>query len=162
MVTNRSVRDNITLANIKRWIKLGFINHRSENNYVSKIINTLNIHTPHLRQRVKYLSGGNQQKVVLGKWMSSDSKIYIFDEPTNGIDVGSKVEIYKFMGDLARKGAGIILISEEISEVLGMSDRVLVMYRGQIVAEFSRQDVTRDKILFYAMGGADVEAVRSS
>jgi len=162
LVPNLSVRDNITLANIKRWIKLGFIAHHSENSYVSKIINTLNIHTPHIRQRVKYLSGGNQQKVVLGRWMSSNSKIYIFDEPTNGIDVGSKVEIYKLMGDLARNGAGIILISEEISEVLGMSDRVLVMYRGQIVAEFDRKDATREKILFYAMGGADVEAVGTS
>jgi ABC-type sugar transport system ATPase subunit len=103
---------------------------------------------------VRNLSGGNQQKVVLARWVLTESKVLIFDEPTRGIDVGAKVEIYQLMNELAARGAGILMISSELPEVLGMSDRILVMHAGRIVAELSRGEATQERIMFHATGGA--------
>ena len=104
---------------------------------------------------MKNLSGGNQQKVVLAKWFSRDCDIYIFDEPTRGIDVGAKIEIYRLMENLAKNGAGILMISSELPEILNMSDRILVMYNGQIVKEFEKHEANQEAILSYAIGGGE-------
>ena len=103
-------------------------------------------------QAVRLLSGGNQQKVVLGKWVAGDARIFIFDEPTRGVDVGAKVEIYNLMNRLTAAGAGIIMISSELPELLGMSDRILVMYRGRIRAELDAADATQERLLAAALG----------
>lgn len=154
LVLTRSVKENISLASITNYIRFGFISHRQELRNVKQLIERLRIRTPKTSTRVGYLSGGNQQKVVLGKWMSTEYKIYIFDEPTTGIDVGSKVEFYNLMSDLVEAGAGVILISAELPEILGMADRVLVMRGGTAVAEFSADQVTPDQVLNVALKGA--------
>jgi ribose transport system ATP-binding protein len=111
------------------------------------------IKTPSSEQQVQNLSGGNQQKVVLAKWLFTQSRVLIFDEPTRGIDVGSKVEIYQLMNRLAATGAAIIMISSELPEILGMSDRILVMHEGRIAGELSKEDATQEKIMWLATGG---------
>ena len=103
-------------------------------------------------QPVRLLSGGNQQKVVLGKWLAGDVRVFIFDEPTRGIDVGAKVEIYHLMNRLTARGAGIIMISSELPELLGMSDRILVMHRGRIQAHIDAADATEERVLSAALG----------
>jgi ribose transport system ATP-binding protein len=112
----------------------------------------LRIKTPGPHQRVVHLSGGNQQKVVLGKWLCTDADILIFDEPTRGIDVGAKVEIYQLINQLAARGAGILMISSELPEILGMSDRILVMQGGRIAGEFTAAEATQEKLLAAALG----------
>ena len=104
---------------------------------------------------VKFLSGGNQQKVVFAKWLCAGSKVYIFDEPTRGIDVGSKREIYQIINSLAEQGAAIIVISSELPEVLGICDRVIVMHEGRKTGELTRAEATQEKIMYYAIGGED-------
>ena len=116
-------------------------------------IRTLGIATPGTEQEVQFLSGGTQQKVVVAKWLMSDSSIYIFDEPPKGIDVGGKYDIYKLIVDLARQGAGIIFISNELMEVLSLCDRVLVMFNGQIIKGLETVATNREELLFYVMGG---------
>ena len=103
-------------------------------------------------QQVRLLSGGNQQKVVLGKWLAGDARIFIFDEPTRGVDVGAKVEIYNLINRLTASGAGIIMVSSELPELLGMSDRILVMYQGRIQAEISAAEATQERVLSAALG----------
>ena len=115
-------------------------------------VRKLNIKTPGIRQRVMYLSGGNQQKVVLSKWLARESDIFLFDEPTRGIDVGGKVEIYQLMNRLTSSGAAILMISSELPEILGMSDRILVMRNGRIRAEFAARETTQQAILSAALG----------
>jgi ribose transport system ATP-binding protein len=115
-----------------------------------KQVRGLSIKTPNLRQKVKNLSGGNQQKVVIGKWLTADSSILIFDEPTRGIDVGAKSEIYKLLNDLARQGKSIIMISSELPEILRMSHRILVMCEGRITGELDVREATQEKIMQYA------------
>ncbi|MCP4396419.1 MAG: sugar ABC transporter ATP-binding protein [bacterium] len=153
LVLGLSVRENITLANIEKILQGNVINYRKEREESQTIVENLAIKTPNLKQKVKFLSGGNQQKVVVGKWLMTDSSVLIFDEPTRGIDVGAKVEIYKIMTELAKKGIGIIMISSELPEILGMSDRILVMHGGKIMAELPREEATQEKILYYATGG---------
>jgi len=153
LVLGLSVRENITLASIKKILQRKMIDYRKEREEAHTIVESLAIKTPHLKQKVKFLSGGNQQKVVVGKWLMTESSVLIFDEPTRGIDVGTKVEIYKIMTALAKKGIGIIMISSELPEILGMSDRILVMWNGKTVAELGRSEATQEKILYYATGG---------
>ena len=109
---------------------------------------------------MRLLSGGNQQKVVLGKWLAGDVRIFIFDEPTRGIDVGAKVEIYNLMNRLTARGAGIIMISSELPELLGMSDRILVMHRGRIQAEIDAADATEERVLRGGAGTGELIAAR--
>jgi ribose transport system ATP-binding protein len=111
------------------------------------------IRTPSGEQTVRNLSGGNQQKVVLAKWLFTDSRLLIFDEPTRGIDVGSKVEIYQLMNALTAKGVGILMISSELPELLGMSDRVLVMHEGRLAGELPRAEATQERVMHLATGG---------
>ncbi|MDI3481752.1 MAG: ribose transport system ATP-binding protein [Tepidanaerobacteraceae bacterium] len=153
LVLTLSVRSNITLASLDGISQRQHINLKKEASIVKDYIKKLNIKTPGHEQKVASLSGGNQQKVVLAKWLLSKSRIFIFDEPTRGIDVGAKIEVYHLMNDLVKNGAGIILISSELPEILGMCDRILVMCRGEITAELKREDATQEKILYFATGG---------
>ncbi|MEW5814872.1 MAG: sugar ABC transporter ATP-binding protein [Spirochaetota bacterium] len=154
-----SVLDNISLAILDRFSISGFIERKGLLEIIHSIIKNLDIKTPSVKQLVKNLSGGNQQKVVLAKWFLRSCDIYIFDEPTRGIDVGAKIEIYKLMESLVKSGAGIIMISSELPEVLNMSDRIVVMYNGRIVKEFERDEATQESILSYAIGGGK-EAIK--
>ncbi len=147
-----SVRDNISYSSLNKLSKYGLINRKKEKISIEKICTDLKIKTPTLDQLVKNLSGGNQQKVVLAKWLLMDSKILIFDEPTRGIDVGAKQEIYNIMKELIEAGKSIIMISSEMPELLGMSDRILVMHEGRIAGELNKQEATQEIILSMASG----------
>jgi ribose transport system ATP-binding protein len=152
LVPRLPIPANITLASLKKMCRLGFLRRDEERMSAEKYVEELNIHTPKLSQRIEFLSGGNQQKVALAKWLCSQAKIMIFDEPTRGIDVGAKVEVFRLMNDLAKEGVGIIMISSEMPEVLAMADRILVMAGGSFVAEHaggqaSQEDLMRDAVV---------------
>jgi ABC-type sugar transport system ATPase subunit len=146
LVRQMRIRENVSMS-VLRAIRAGvFINRREERNLASSTIKQLNIRAYSMEQVVNKLSGGNQQKVVVGKWLASKPRILIMDEPTRGIDVGAKAEIHRLMSELAREGLAVLMISSELPEILGMSDRILVMRGGKIVAEFSREDATQERI----------------
>jgi ribose transport system ATP-binding protein len=145
------VEANIVLASFKRFLGwLGWVNHRQTTQAAQVYVNALAIKTPSIQQRVKHLSGGNQQKVVIGKWLTANTEILIFDEPTRGIDVGAKSEIYKLLNELARQGKSIIMISSELPEVLRMSHRIIVMCEGRITGELSGHEATQEAIMTLA------------
>jgi ribose transport system ATP-binding protein len=152
LVLSLSMRKNVTLPILDRLHRFGILDDQRERQVVQARVNELAIKTPSIEQEVQYLSGGNQQKVVMAKWLSANPQVIILDEPTRGIDVGTKVEMYSLMRQLARQGTGIIMISSELDEILGMSDRVLVMCRGRLAGEFTRAQVTEEKILTLAIG----------
>jgi ribose transport system ATP-binding protein len=154
LVLGMNVRENTTLAHLDAYSPAGFIDRRAERAIAQEEIANLNIRTPSEEQLVRNLSGGNQQKVVLAKWLIGDAKAYLFDEPTRGIDVGAKAEIYTLMLALLKRGAAIVMVSSELPEVLGMSHRVLVVRDGAIRAEFSRADATPAKVIAAATGAA--------
>ena len=154
LILNLSLKENICLPSVDRFSRFGVVRTNSEIKATKRYISELRIKTPSLHQKVKFLSGGNQQKVVLSKWLCSQADIFIFDEPTRGIDIGSKVEIYNLMNELTAMGVAIIMISSELPEILGMSDRILVMHQGSIVAEFCADDTSQEMILKYALGAA--------
>lgn len=145
-----SIRWNITLPILRRLSRLIFIDSKKENECVNEYKDALRIKTPTINQLVGNLSGGNQQKVAVAKWLASKSKILILDEPTRGIDVGAKQEIYELINKLTKEGLGIIMISSEMEEIMGMSDRMLVMAEGSIVGELKKEEFSQDKILKYA------------
>jgi len=145
-----NVIDNLTMPNLDMISSLGLINPRKATSLASKMVDNLKIKTPHLQQYVRNLSGGNQQKIVVGKWLLRDARIVMFDEPTRGIDVAAKVEIYNIMNELKKQGIGVLFVSSELPEILGMSDRVVVMCNGQIKAELETQKTTQEEILHYA------------
>lgn len=147
-----TVRENITLPTLPRLARLGFPSRRRERALVSRYIERLRIRTPSPEQRVMNLSGGNQQKVVLARWLATNPRVLILDEPTRGIDVGTKAEVHAIMAQLAREGVGMLMISSELPEILAMSHRVLVMRQGRIVAEFARDEATEERILAAATG----------
>jgi ribose transport system ATP-binding protein len=153
-----SVQENICLPSIARFAQLGVMSPARETAAAAKHIAGLRIKTPGPHQRVVNLSGGNQQKVVLGKWLTTDADILIFDEPTRGIDVGAKVEIYQLINQLAARGAAILMISSELPEILGMSDRILVMHAGRLAGEFSAAEATQEKLLAAALGHSAPQA----
>ncbi|MDR0718398.1 MAG: sugar ABC transporter ATP-binding protein [Treponema sp.] len=146
------VAENVTLPFFRKFLRAGILNFRKEHAEVQRFIDLLNIKTPSLETKTENLSGGNQQKIVIAKWIGADSSIFIFDEPTRGIDVGAKSEIYRLMDELSRKGNSIIMISSELPEIQTMSDRLLVFKDGEIVKEFT--DVFalgEEQILEYAI-----------
>jgi ABC-type sugar transport system ATPase subunit len=147
LVLPMSVRDNMTLASLRQFAKFSWLNSRKETQQASAFIDRLSVRTPSLRQRVQLLSGGNQQKVLMARWLMRDPKLLILAEPTRGIDVGSKSEIYRLMDEMAQRGLGIVFMSTEIPEILGISDRILVMREGRIVAEFDRREATQEKLV---------------
>jgi len=138
---------NITLPNLRRFSQFGFLKINVERETAKKYVKELNIDTPKLDQRVELLSGGTQQKVALAKWLCSQSKILILDEPTRGIDVGAKVEVYRLINELAKQGAGVIMLSSELPEVLALADRILVMSGGSFVAEYEHGQATQEDLL---------------
>jgi ribose transport system ATP-binding protein len=154
LVLGMSVRANTTLAHLERFERRGFVDRAAEEATTNAEIAELRIRTPNGEQTVRNLSGGNQQKVVLAKWLIGDAKVFLFDEPTRGIDVGAKAEIYALMIGLLERGVGIVMVSSELPEVLGMSHRVLVVREGKIRAEFSRADATPDRVIAVAAGAA--------
>ena len=142
-----TVAQNISLGSLKSLFKNGFIINKKEKKYVEKYVESLSIKTPSLNQLVVNLSGGNQQKVVLAKWLATHCDVFIFDEPTRGIDVGAKQEIYKLMNSLSREGKAIIMISSEMPELLGMSDRIIIMNQGYIAGIVNKNEATQEFIL---------------
>lgn len=150
LVLNLTVRQNVALASLGRRQRFGFILKRLETRIINELVNELAIRTPNLEQQVAYLSGGNQQKVALAKWLATEAQVIIFDEPTRGIDVGTKVEIYGLMRRLADMGKAILMISSELPEIIGLSDRILVMSEGRIVGELSSEEATEERILTMA------------
>jgi len=146
-----NVKQNLTLANIKALGKKGFISKKVEEERANKWVRALNIKTPSLVTKIASLSGGNQQKVVIGKWLDSESKILILNEPTHGVDVGAKVEIYNIIEDFCQKGIGVLLISSEIPELTAICDRIIVINKGKINGELAGQDLTQENILRLAM-----------
>lgn len=152
VILKMNIRHNITLASLKGISKWGMIRNRQEMEQAEFFRNKLKIKTPDLRQKTMNLSGGNQQKVVLAKWLATNSRILIFDEPTRGIDVGAKQEIYRLMRDLAEEGKSIIMVSSDMEEILGMADRILVMYEGRITGEVLQYDFSQETIMKLASG----------
>jgi inositol transport system ATP-binding protein len=150
-IPSMSVKDNITLASIYNHRKGFFIDQKSEKSTAGQMISDLKVKSSGMDQKVIYLSGGNQQKVVIGKVLLASPDIVILDEPTRGVDVGAKFEIYKLIRNLAEKGIAIILISSELPEILGMSDRILVLSKGKQTAMLSRQEATQELIMKYAV-----------
>ena len=151
MVACRSVGENITLAVIRRFATRGILKLRSEAEFVVEMMLKTDVRAAGRRQTVSSLSGGNQQKVALAKWLSTPARIFLLDEPTAGIDVGAKSEIYRIIADLARGDAAILLVSSEIPELLAMSTRLLVMKKGRIVARLSAGEATEESVLNAAL-----------
>ena len=153
VVLGMSIADNLVMSTVKKLSSFIFVKKQLCRKLVAEYIDKLHIKTPSAQQKVLNLSGGNQQKVVIGKFLATDPLVYIFDEPTRGIDVGAKHEIYQLMNQLVSQGKAIVMISSELPEILGMSDRVLVMHEGRLVGEVSREEATQENIMAYASGG---------
>ncbi len=156
LVLGMTVRENTTLANLEALAGRWLLNRGDERRTAERMVRDLEIRTPSVEQVAGNLSGGNQQKVVLAKWLFTECSVLIFDEPTRGIDVGAKVGIYNLMNDLVRKGVCILMISSELPEVLGMCDRILVMHEGRIEGELSGAEATQEAIMRLATGEQSV------
>ena len=145
------VKENVAMAAMKKFLLwLGWVDFKKATARGQEMVRALNIKTPNLEQKVQFLSGGNQQKVVIGKWLTADTEILIFDEPTRGIDVGAKSEIYKLLNDLAHQGKSIIMISSELPEILRMSHRVIVMCEGRVTGFLNAGEATQESIMKFA------------
>jgi len=153
-----NVAENIVASHLGKVAKRGFISNAQQRDIAQEYVQKLAIKTPSLKQKVINLSGGNQQKIILARWLMRNPDVFIVDEPTHGIDVGAKAEIYKILRNLAREGAGILLISSELPEVLTLSDRILVMWNGKVTAELSREAATEQEIMHYASGTKNMYA----
>jgi ribose transport system ATP-binding protein len=153
LVLGMTVSQNLSLASLGRDAAWGFRNGRAEAAISHDMIAAMRIKTPSDRQTVQYLSGGNQQKVVLGKWLALRPRLLMLDEPTRGIDVGAKEEIYKLLHELAGQGVGVLFVSSEMEEVLSLSDRVLVMHEGCITGELTREELSEQAVMYLATGG---------
>lgn len=154
LVLCRSVQENIALANLKKFAPSLLINSKQEKQAALEMKSLLQIKTASLQTTAGNLSGGNQQKIVIAKWLLGDLKVLILDEPTRGVDVGAKSEIHRLMTQFAKQGLAIIMISSELPEILGMSDRVIVMHEGEVTGELSRKDASQESIMTLATGGA--------
>jgi ribose transport system ATP-binding protein len=154
LVLGLSVGDNIALPSLSRLSRAGVVQTGVQASVAARLVRELRIKTPGLQQLAQQLSGGNQQKVVLAKWLAANADVLIMDEPTRGIDVGAKVELYELMNQFTARGGGILMISSELPEIVSMSDRILVMRLGRIVAEFDAADATQERVLGAALGHA--------
>ena len=151
LCTKLSIRHNIALPNLDLICsKLGVVSSTKEQEMCSRVVKELKVKTPNVEVSAGNLSGGNQQKIVVGKWLARDSRVVIFDEPTRGIDVAAKVEIYNLMNDLKKQGIAVMFVSSEMPEVMGIADRIIVMCDGRITGELSAQEATQNQILTYA------------
>ncbi len=151
LILELAIRENVSLASLKQLLRSFFVDRVQERRLARSFIDQLRIRARSTEQAVKYLSGGNQQKVVLAKWLALRPKILILDEPTRGVDVGAKAEIHALISRFAQEGMGVILVSSELPEVLGMCDRIMVMSKGAITGEFSRQEANQEKIMACAV-----------
>jgi ABC-type sugar transport system ATPase subunit len=152
LVLKLPVMENIVLPTLDRHAQAGWVDRPEIRDTAQEYVDKLDVRPPHLQQQAKYLSGGNQQKIVVAKWLALNPKVLIMDEPTRGIDVGAKAEVHALMSRLAQEGVGIIMISSELPEVLEMSDRILVMSEGRVAAILDRDEATQEKIMTYASG----------
>lgn len=149
-----SVSTNLSASNLKKFSKLlSFLDFKAEKIAAKEMINNLGIKTPSEETKVQNLSGGNQQKVAIGKWLITDADVYIFDEPTKGVDVGAKKDIFELIAELAKRGKGIIYATCELSEIIGITDRVYVVYDGQVAKEMETSKTNEEELLFYSAGG---------
>ena len=148
-----TVTFNLAAACLSRFCKLSFVNDRAAAKNAEHYVEDLGVKTPSIRQRVAFLSGGNQQKVVVGKWLAADCDVYIFDEPTKGVDVGAKQEIFRLINQIAKEGNCVIYATCENSELLSITDRMYVMFDGQIMAELETAKTSEDEIMYYSTGG---------
>jgi ABC-type sugar transport system ATPase subunit len=155
LVLQMSVAQNITLPSLREFATLGFIRRRDELASSKEFVDRFSIKTPSLRHKVEYLSGGNQQKVLLARWLMKKLRVIILDEPTRGIDVGAKAEIHKLIDELAKEGLAVLVMTSEMPELLGVSDRILVMSAGRITGEFDKDEATQEKILAAAIAGGE-------
>jgi len=158
---NQSMRFNLSLPNLLKFVRGGVLRSGIEKEAVSNIVDDIQIKPPTPEILAESLSGGNQQKVVVGKWLLSNPKLVIFDEPTRGIDVGAKAEIYQRIRDLTYSGVGVIMASSELPELIGMSDRIIVFYEGRVAGELDRKDFSEEAIMHLATATND-EIVPSS
>ncbi len=154
LVSNAPITENITLANLKRVSKMGFLSNTGESEAARDLMERLEIKSDE-KEIVKNLSGGNQKKVIFAKWLFTNAKILMIEEPTAGIDIGSKVDIYNIINELVLSGASVIMISSDLSEIMGMCDRIIVMFNGEISRIFEKEEATQEKILYSASGGRD-------
>lgn len=161
LILGQSIKDNATISSLDEFSNIaGIMNLEKERKIVNDYVEKLSIKTPGIDVKIDSLSGGNQQKVILAKWLNTKPKVLILDEPTRGIDVGAKVEIYKLMNKLVHDGVTVIMISSELPEILGMSDRILVLCEGVLVADIDRKDAVKEKIMEYATGNFKDKEIR--
>jgi ribose transport system ATP-binding protein len=154
LIANASISENISLTNLERISKIGFIDKLIEADSARDLIDRLEI-TASEKEKVENLSGGKQKKVIFAKWLFTNGKILIIDEPTAGIDISSKVDIYNIINELVLSGASVIIISSDLSEIMGMCDRIGVMYNGEMRKIFKREEASQEKILHFASGGKE-------
>jgi rhamnose transport system ATP-binding protein len=152
LVLDFPIASNVSLPILSRLFRFWFLNRSSERQLAQRYADRLRVRMTDVEQLVSALSGGNQQKVVIAKWLATQPRVLILDEPTRGIDIGAKVEVHRIIGELAASGLGIVLISSDLPEVLAMSDRILVMHEGRISAELSRAEATEERVMFAATG----------
>lgn len=152
LIVEMSVRENVSLPSLRNFSRFGLISRKGERDAARRQVDSLRIKTPTVEARVRNLSGGNQQKVVLGKWLMMDPRVMIFDEPTRGIDIGARAEIYRLIRDLAARGAVILVISSDMEEILNISDRIAVMHEGEITGTLDRADCTEQNVMQLAVG----------
>lgn len=150
---NMAVRENITMSSTSLVSNFGFVNSTKANKLADEYVDKLDIRTPSLRQRIRNLSGGNQQKVIIARWLTLKPRVLILDEPTRGVDVGAKAEIHGLMRQLAEDGVAVLMISSELPEIIGVSDRILVMHEGRVTGRFERDEASQDMIMHAATGG---------
>jgi len=151
LVLPMNIAQNVSMANTNKIVKNGFLSPLLENKLAKYYIDKINIKTPSEKQVVRNLSGGNQQKVVIGKWLATDPKVLFLDEPTRGIDVNAKNEIYHLIEQLAQEGLAVVVVSSELPEIMAIADRILVMAQSEVRAEFKREDATEDAIMAAAI-----------
>ena len=150
LMLSKSVTENTTIASVEHFIKAGWIDDAEMKKQSAEFNAMLRTKTPSMEQQLKNLSGGNQQKVIVARWLMKDCDIFIFDEPTRGIDIGAKSEMYELMEKLASEGKSIIMISSELAEVQRLSDRVIVMCEGRVTADMDIADATQEEMMKYA------------
>jgi inositol transport system ATP-binding protein len=146
----RSIKENVALASLNKFIYGGRLHEDVESKAVEEFCKKMNVKTPDYETRIESLSGGNQQKVILAKWMVTNPDILIVDEPTRGIDVGAKYEIYKLMSELAKQKKALIMVSSELPELIGMCDRIYIMAKGKVTGMLTRDEFTQESIMAYA------------
>ena len=150
LMGSMSVKHNISAANVEKLLVNGVLSQKKEEEIANELVEALKVKTSGLEQTVFNLSGGNMQKVVLAKWLNTNVDIFIFDEPTRGIDVGAKSEVYRILRDIAKEGIGILMVSSELPELLALCDRILVMHEGRLTGERSREEASEELIMKYA------------